>query len=80
MKFMTKPTRWGRMSIATIVSAISFLQPLSAQEKLNNIEPALLKQDFTVFRDVLRQEHAGLYRYKSKTVFLANSKINGANT
>lgn len=33
---------------------------------LNPIDPALLNQDLTFFRNALRQEHAGLYRYKSK--------------
>lgn len=35
---------------------------------LNNIEPELLRQDFTFFRQELEKEHAGLYRYKSKDV------------
>lgn len=35
---------------------------------LHTIDPVLLKQDFIFFRDALQREHAGLYRYKSKTV------------
>jgi C-terminal processing protease CtpA/Prc len=35
---------------------------------LNNIEPELLRQDFTFFRETLEKEHAGLYRYKNKIV------------
>ena len=29
--------------------------------------PEMLKQDFTIFRDALQKQHAGLYRYKTKS-------------
>jgi hypothetical protein len=33
---------------------------------VNPINTELLKQDFSIFREALQKEHAGLYRYKSK--------------
>ncbi|HEX2847821.1 MAG TPA: S41 family peptidase [Chitinophagaceae bacterium] len=54
--------------IAFIVSFMSFIHPISAQQKFNEIEPVLLQQDFAFFRKALQQEHAGLYRYKNKII------------
>lgn len=56
----------------TCYTQISTVKPVKKAELntvlLNNIEPKLLKQDFTFFRQELEKEHAGLYRYKSKLV------------
>jgi len=38
----------------------------SANDSIKKIDPELLKQDFTIFRDSLERLHPGLYRYKSK--------------
>ncbi|MBN8878154.1 MAG: hypothetical protein J0I32_11450 [Sphingobacteriales bacterium] len=58
-----------RIYITCIALFMLFIHyPLSAQQKLSELEPVSLQQDFAFFRDALQQEHAGLYRYKSKTV------------
>ena len=56
----------------TCYTQISAIKPVQKTElntvSLDNIEPELLRQDFTFFREALEKEHAGLYRYKSKIV------------
>jgi C-terminal processing protease CtpA/Prc len=56
----------------TCYTQISTIKPPKQTElntaSLNNIEPELLRQDFTFFRETLEKEHAGLYRYKNKIV------------
>lgn len=51
---------------------ISTSRPVSKTEAntvlLNPISAELLKQDFSIFRETLQKEHAGLYRYKNKRV------------
>lgn len=48
------------------VRASALIPKTVIYDKTALIEPALLKQDFSIFRKALEQEHAGLYRYKSK--------------
>lgn len=54
----------------TCYTQISTMKPVKKVEantvSLNLVEPEMLKQDFTFFREALQKEHAGLYRYKSK--------------
>lgn len=54
----------------TCYTQISTIKPVKVIEtntvSLTMIEPEILKQDFTFFREALQKEHAGLYRYKSK--------------
>jgi len=56
----------------TCYTRISTIKPPKQTElnttTLNNIEPELLRQDFTFFSESLEKEHAGLYRYKSKII------------
>ncbi|ULQ51749.1 S41 family peptidase [Flavihumibacter fluvii] len=56
----------------TCYTQISTIRPVKKTElntvSLNYIEPELLKQDFTFFREELERKHAGLYRYKSKAL------------
>ena len=54
----------------TCYTQISTIKPANEIQPntglLNLIEPGMLKQDFTLFRESLQKKHAGLYRYKSK--------------
>jgi len=56
----------------TCYTQITTIKPPQQTElntaSLSNIEPELLQQDFTFFRETLEKEHAGLYRYKGKIV------------
>lgn len=56
----------------TCFTQISTIKPSKQAElntaSLNNIEPGLLRADFTFFREALEKEHAGLYRYKNKII------------
>ncbi|MEX6690167.1 S41 family peptidase [Danxiaibacter flavus] len=59
----------GKDSCYTRISTTTpALKTETSKVSLNTMEPALLKQDFTLFRNALQQEHAGLYRYESKAV------------
>lgn len=54
----------------TCYTQISTVKPVKEIEtntvSLTLMEPEILKQDFTFFREALQKNHAGLYRYKSK--------------
>lgn len=51
----------------TQISAIKRAKEIEANTVLLNlIKPEILKKDFIFFRASMEQEHAGLYRYKSK--------------
>jgi hypothetical protein len=49
--------------------------------ELINMDPALLQSDFTLLKEALQREHAGLYRYKSKNKFtqLSDSLFHALN-
>jgi hypothetical protein len=58
----------GKDSCYTQISTIARVSnPENPALLKTPLAPALLKEDFKFFREVLEKEHGGLYRYKSKT-------------
>jgi Peptidase family S41 len=55
----------------TCYTQISSVLKDSFKEKIEviNIDPALLQSDFTLLKEALQREHAGLYRYKNENKF-----------